>query len=145
MQESIVVIIFLSDRIEVHLIRNLEFTWTDHFLNTPSLSLMIFFYAASDMLQFILASSILFQSTKFSWNMFCITNQDTATTFYIASYAYAFLNTYTCINNAVTLPELMILRTCVHVLWRYIFFLGRYLHNQNKGKTHWMLEVGLHL
>jgi len=71
MQESIVVIRFICDEIEI--IGTWEFTWTDYFLNTPSLSLMIF-YAASDMLQFILASSILCLSTKFSWNMFCITN-----------------------------------------------------------------------
>ena len=89
MQESIVVIRFICDGIEI--IGTWEYTWTDHFLNTPSLSLMIF-HAASDMLQFILASSILCQSTKFSWNMFGITNQDTARTFYIAFYAYAILN-----------------------------------------------------
>ena len=66
MQESIVVIRFICDGKEI--IGTWEFTWTDHFLNTPSLSLMIF-YAASDMLQFILAFSILCLSTKFSWNM----------------------------------------------------------------------------
>ena len=104
MQESIVVIRFIRDGIEILVIGTWEFTWTDHFRNTPSLSLMIF-YAASDMLQFILASSILCQSTKFTWNLFCITNQDTATTFYTASYAYAILNTYTCIRNAAVLPE----------------------------------------
>ena len=31
--------------------------------------------------------------------------EDTATTFHIASYAYAILNTYTCIRNAAALPE----------------------------------------
>ena len=66
-----VVIIFICDVIEI--IGTWEFTWTYHFLNTPSLSLMIF-YAASDMLHFKLASAILCQSTTFSWNMFCITN-----------------------------------------------------------------------
>ena len=102
MQESIVVIRFIYDGIEI--IGTWEFTWTDHVLNTPSLSLMIF-YATSDMLQFILASSILCQSTKFSWNMFCIANQDTATTFYIASYVYAILNSYTFIKNASALLD----------------------------------------
>ena len=86
----------------IKIIGTWEFTWIDLLLNTPSLSLMIFFNAASDILQFILASSILCRS-PFSWNMFCITNQDTATTFYIASYAYAI----THVRNAAARPEYM--------------------------------------
>ena len=115
------VIRFICNGIEI--LGTLEFTWTDHFLNTLSLSLIIF-YAASEMLQYILASSILCQSTKFSWNMFCLTNQETATTFYIASYAFAILNTYTYIRNAAALPEYTCKRYDVHVYMYYedIFF-----------------------
>ena len=55
-KRALLVIRFTCDGIEI--IGTWGFTWTDLFLNISSLSLMIF-YAANDMLQFILASSII--------------------------------------------------------------------------------------
>ena len=90
------------------------------------------FYAASNMLQFILASSILCQSTKFSWNMFGITNQDTARTFYIAFYAYAILNIhlhkYKECRGAPWINDTTYMCTCEYT----------YFENEYKTEYNWL-------
>ena len=92
-----------------------------HFPQHP-FSLTNDFYAASDNQQFILASSIFCQSTKHSWNMFGITNQDTATTFYLYHPTPLQFQTYTytCIRNVAAFPEW----TKLHV-YMWIHFLRK--------------------
>ena len=90
MQESIVVNQIHNG---VEIIETWEFTFTDLFLNNLSLSLMILH--ATIPTSFFHTLSV-YQKLEH----FCITNQDTATNFYTASYACAILDTYTCIRHA---------------------------------------------